>query len=123
MGRQLENSPQIEGGWSLLALSVPHRTLPQAYAWGPMVVLGGLKFLMREVPLQTVDPDPGEAEEAALSPISIGQCVQHDRLRASVLSVKHTQTQVFEAWGSHVKVWGQWGRGGEGLLGKGMALR
>jgi len=29
----------------------PHRILQKAYAWGPMVVLGGGRFLMSEVPL------------------------------------------------------------------------
>ena len=34
----------------------PPRTLQQAYAWGPMVFLGGLLFLMSEVPLCSPNP-------------------------------------------------------------------
>ena len=33
------------------------RTLQWAYAWGPMVVLGGGRFLMSEVPLWHTLPD------------------------------------------------------------------
>ena len=36
---------------SLIKKTPPPKTLQSAHAWGPMVVLGGVQFLMSEVPL------------------------------------------------------------------------
>ena len=41
----------------------PRRTLQWPYASGPMVILGGWVFLMSEVSLYTLKPDPLTAEQ------------------------------------------------------------
>ena len=41
----------------------PPRTLQKPYAQGPMVVLGGLSFLMSEVPLYAEVLSPDHREE------------------------------------------------------------
>jgi len=46
---------------------VPPGTLQEAYAWGPMVVLGELKFFMSEVPLWPATL-PSNPEPATLNP-------------------------------------------------------